>query len=178
MIIKDPSNGDAARVEHSRLQVGSVSRPEDKNLNTQGRTFSLSFDVTPAAANSYFFYLKNTGLFDLLLTDVRIRSSVASAFDYDYVTGTPVYVTGTNAARVARKLGSPDILDIEAKYDTNITGLTDAGLLFSEGVDVANRTYHLAVSSNIILPQGSAIAFKRIAATGAVSCTVSVAVDD
>ena len=174
MQIQGP-NGKVVNVDgQGRMDVFGVAEPEDKYLNQSGAVHSIYFSVTPAGANDYFYYLKNTGTSDLNITDIRIKSSVATTIYYEHVSGTPTYVTGTDTSDVNRNLGSSRLLDVESKYDTDITGLTSEGVIFFERCDTADTRYKLSTTSNIIIPQGKAIAFKREAATGLVECVVSV----
>lgn len=166
--------------KENRLKVLGVSEPVDRHVNrTEAKSWSVSFEaVTAAGANDYFFYLKNTGTETYTITDIRISSSVATKIDYDRVSGTPTYVTGTDCAIVNRNTSSTNSPTISCKYDTDITGLTDEGLLFFEQCAVADTRYKLTTTSNIILTPGQAIAFKRVAATGAVTGVVSLAALD
>jgi len=174
MQIQGP-NGNVAKVDdEGRLKAFAVSEPEDKHLNQEGGVHSIYFDVTPAGANDYFYYLKNTGTSDLLITDIRISSTVATYIYYEYVSGTPTYVTGTDAADTNRNLGSSRQLTAVSKYDTDITGLTSEGVLFFDRCATVDTRYKLSTTSNIIIPQGKAVAFKREAATGAIKAVVSV----
>jgi hypothetical protein len=174
MRIQGP-NGTVANVDdQGRLDVFGVSEPEDKYLNQAGAVHSVYFTVTPAGANDYFYYLKNTGTTDLNITDIRIQSTVATTIYYEQVSGTPTYVTGTDTTNTNRNLGSSRLLDAESKYDTDITGLTSEGVVFFETCDTAGARYKLSTTSNIIIPQGKAIAFKREAATGEIEAVVSV----
>ena len=169
------SNGNVAEVSDSgQLSAFAVSEPEDKFINQRGGVHSIYFSVTPAGANDYFYYLKNTGTSELSLTDIRIKSSVATTIYYEAVTGTPTYVTGTDTQDCNRNLGSSKLLNATSKYDTNITGLTSGGVLFFERCATADVRYKLSTSSNIIIPQGKAIAFRREAGTGLIEVVVSV----
>ena len=177
-MIKGP-DGNAVDVDDkNRLSVFSVTQKEDKHLNTEGGAFSVDFSVTPAGANDYFFYLKNTGLKDLFMTDIRISSSVPTTLFYEHVSGTPVFAAEADAGITSRKLGSASELQVDAKFDTDITGLTSLGNLFFEECAVADVRYKLSTSSNIIIPQGQAVAFRRVAATGTITAVVSVAVSE
>ena len=174
MQIQGP-NGRVVEVDDdNRLKAFAVSESEDKAINKQGGTHSIYFTVTPAGADDYFFYFENTGQSDLFLTDIRASSSVATTLFYEFVSGVPTYVTGTDAQATNRNLGSARALDAVIKFDTNITGLTNEGVLFFEECANANTRYKLSTTSNIIVPQGKAVAFRREAATGAIECVVSV----
>lgn len=168
-------SGNVARVDSAgRLLTFSVSEPEDKHLNQEGGVHSIYFDVTPDNANSYFFYLKNNGEHEILITDVRCSSSVPTYIYYEFVSGDPTYVTGTDTSDTNRNLGSPRQLNTESKYDTDITDLVPEGIIFFESCDTADKRVKLSTSSNIIIPQGKAVAFRREAATGALKMLVSV----
>lgn len=174
-IIQDPSTGRTATVDiENRLATFAISQQEDKHTNIEGYYNSIYFQVTPAGANDKFFYLQNTGLFDLSITDIRISSTVPTNILLDRVTGTPIYVTGTDAQITNRNLGSSQVPGVIAKYDTDITGVVDEGVLLFQECDTASRLYHFRTSSNIIIPQGQAIVLERVAATGAITCLISL----
>lgn len=173
MIIKGP-DGRAADVDlDNRLKAFAVVQTEDKHANVEGRYWSIYIQVTPTGANDKFFYLKNTGTKELFITDIRISTTVPSQFLYKRVTGTAT--GGTDVSPVSRKLGDPGLPSAVTQFGVDITGLTDGGILFHEECPVANQRESLKTTSNIIIPQGQAIAFERVAATGLVTCTVSLA---
>ena len=178
-IIQDSQTGTTAKVDsENRLYTFAVSQTEDKHSNLEGLYDSIYFDVTPAGADDTFFYLKNTGLGDLAITDIRISSSVATNIFLDHVTGTPTYVTGTDAEITNRNLGSSYVPSVVAKYDTNITGLVNAGVLLFQECPTADTMYHFRTSSNIIIPQGQAIGLRRVAGTGLITCLVSLSISE
>ena len=174
MIIQDSSTGNTATVDdENRLKVFSISQSEDKHTNDEGYYNSLYFVVTPAGANDKFVYFKNTGSADLTITDLRISSSVPTNILMKKVTGSPTYVTGTDVDITSRNLGSPRVPDIIAKYDTDITGLVDDGVLLFQECPAADTLYHFKTTSNIIIPQGQAIVLERVEATGEITCLIS-----
>lgn len=174
-IIQDAATGRTARVDdENRLNTFSVAQLEDKHTNIEGRYDSIFFEVTPAGADDYFFYLKNIGNEDISVTDIRVSSSVPSNILLDHVTGTPTYVTGTEAEITNRNLGSNKLPDVDAQFDTDITVITKVGTLLFQECNVANELYHFKPTSTIIIPQGQAVALKRVAATGDITCLVSV----
>ena len=155
-IIQDASTGRTATVDdENRLATFSVSQLEDKHANIEGTYWSAYFQVTPDNANSKFFYLQNTGTDDLSVTDIRISSTVATNVLLDVVSGAPTFVTGNNAAIVNRNLGSSKVPALIAKYDTDITGLVDDGVLLFQECDTVNRLYHFKSSSTIIISSRS-----------------------
>ena len=159
----------------NRMLTLATTQAEDKHSNKEGRVWSIYFTVTPTAANDYFFYFKNTGTEDIAISDIRVSSTVATQLNYHAVTGTPTY-TGAEVdiTPVNRNLGSAKVPTGIIKHDVNITGLTDAGTFFFEQIPTANTRYKLSTSSNIIIPQNSAVAFERVAATGVITCLVSI----
>lgn len=171
-VIKSP-NGIAAEVDaKNRLTTFAVSQHEDKTANLDGRYWSIFFQVTPTAANDLFFYLKNTGTKDLFVTDVRISSSVATQLLYRQVTGT--VVGGTAVDVTSRKLGDPGVPNATIEYGVDLTGLIPGGVLFPEEANPANTLQSLKSTSNIIIPQGQALAFERVAETGLITGLVSL----
>lgn len=180
-IIKDP-DGKAARVDgDGRLAVFADQETFEKHRNREAEAFSVHFTVTPVGANDFFYYLRNDGTKDIFIHKIRVASTVATELTYEFVSGTPVFITGAGAgsdpAVTAKNLGSPNTLTSLNKFDTDITGLTSEGIIYFEKIDVINKRFTLESSSNIIIPQGQAIAFKRVAATGAIDCVVSLVVD-
>ncbi len=157
----------------NRLTVFAVTQNEDKHANTEGRYWSVFFQVTPTGANDDFLYIKNVGTKDLLITDVRVSSSVVTQLLYKHVSG--IAVGGTAIVPVNRKLSDPKVPLAVIEQGVDITGLTDLGTLFFEECDVVGQLKTLKSTSNIIIPQGQAIAFERVAATGALTCVISIA---
>ena len=86
-------------------------------------------------------------------------------------------MTGTTPTVVNKKLGVASPLTVTNTFDTDITGLTSSGIIYFEQLAVVDTRYTLALSSNIIVPQGQAVALKRVAATGLIDCQVSVVLD-
>lgn len=153
-------NGRVVEVDlENRLLVNAVSVTEDKHLNTESKYWSVYASETTPGTDDYFFYLKNNGLKDLYLTDVRISSSVnLNTMYYEQVSG--LAAGGSDAQVTSRNIGSPRQIGGDVLSGGNITGLTPLGVLFFQKCDVLSRGYHLRTSSNIIIPQGQAIAFR------------------
>ena len=177
MIIQDAQTGKTGKVDHeNRLHVFSVTQTLDRHANSEGLYSSIYFTVTPTGANDYCLYLKNDGVSDVLITDLRISSTVPTNIFVDHVTGTPSYVTGTDATITNNNLGSNKSPSITAKFDTNITGITNVGELMFQECPVANTMYHLRKSSTILIPQGQAIAIRRVESTGLITALVSLSI--
>ena len=171
--IKGP-NGKIALVDkEGRLLSFAVSEPEDKHINREGGVNSAYFSVTPAGANDYFFYIKNEGVSEIFISDIRIKSSVVGTIYYESVSGTPVFTAESPISPTNRNLGSTKVLTATISSDVSITGLSSDGVLFFEDVASANTRYKLSTTSNIIIPQGKAVAF-RAAVPGNIECVVSV----
>ena len=170
------NGGYGAEVDsENRLKVLSHAKKFDRHVNEEGRYWSTYFTNTPTGANDYFFYCKNTGTSNLHITDIRISSSVTSQITYETVTGTAA--GGSNCTIVNRQIGNSQIPVATIQQGVDITGLT--GTIFDfEECNVANQLYHRSYSSTIIIPQGQSIAFKRIEATGLITCSVSISGGD
>jgi len=70
--------------------------------------------------------------------------------------------------------GSSKEASITCKFDTNITALTEEGVLYFDRLDTANKMYKLSTSSNIIIPQGSAFALKATTGGNLITGVVSI----
>jgi len=158
---------------NNRLHGFSTVQTSDREAALDGRTWSYTFTETATGANDLFFYLKNTGTNNLHITDLRVSSTVATRLDYLAVEGTPTYTAETAVSPVNRNVGSSKIPDATCNRDADITNLTVNGVIFIEEIPVVSTRYHLRTTSNIILPQGSAFAIRRSAATGAVTVVLS-----
>jgi len=178
-VIRDPvtSLGMGVNIAGRGL-VSSIQEAFDRHENHErGGVWSYVMeDINPAGANDKFFYITNTSSTkDYAVTDVRAFASTAvGKLSIKTVSGTPTYVTGTDVVPASRNTRYSTSPEITAKHDTDITGLTDSGLIFLMNLRVADTDYHLRTTSNIILGPGGAMALEWEAATGEVSATVSV----
>lgn len=172
-IIKGPDGFVADVDQNNRLRVFSISQNEDKMLAVLGKYWSVPIAVTPTGDNDYFFYLKNNGVNNMFLTDIRISSSVATEITYEHVSGDAV--GGTDIDSVSRLLGSAKLPSATVQEGVDITGLTSLGELAFEECAVVDTRYSLKLTGTIIIQQGQAIAFKRVEATGAIKAMVSIA---
>ena len=169
-------NGIVAKVtDDGDLNTFSITQREDKALNKKGNAFSIHFTVTPTGANDFFFYMKNNGLGDIFVIDVNTTCTVATKLYYQRVVGNAVFVTGTDASVTNLNLGNATQLNADTVFDTDITGLTPLGILGLDECGVSDRGT-LQFRSNVIIPQGQAIAFQRVEATGTIDCVVNIAV--
>lgn len=176
-VIKGPDGKVVNVDDDGRLTVFADTQPWEEHRNREGAALSLHFTVAAAGANDFFWYFKNTGTSDVFLHKIRMSSTVATEVTLESVIGTPAFVTGSPPAVTVKKLGSPNTLIADNTFDTNITGLTSQGIIYFEKLSIINTRFTLKSSSNIIIPQGQAIALKRVAATGAVDVVVSLVID-
>lgn len=174
--IKGP-NGNIANVSDAgSLQVAATTQSLAEAFNFNGLIFAATGLVTPAGAGDYFLYIKNTGTLDLAATIFSFSASVPTEIKVDHVTGDPIYVGETAAEITNLNLGSSNSLPAIVNFDTNITGLTKVGQLFFEECAVAETRYTQGIISSIVIPQGKAIAIRRMAATGEINFSVGMGV--
>ena len=172
-VIKSP-NGNAQLIDNEgRAYSFSITQREAKHLNTEGFSFSVYFQATTAAPNDYFFYFKNNGLSDIYIDTFELSGTAASKIYIESVTGTAAFVAAGDAQVTSRKIGNAGSLSVDAKYDSDITGLISTGVMVFYDLSVADTTYTLDIQSDIIIPQGQAIAMRSsIAST--IECVLSV----
>lgn len=142
----------------NRAIVLAQTEALDYHINVDnGKVWSIPFeDLNPAGANDYVVYIKNTGDKDLRVSDIRVSCSAASQVEIHTVTGTAS--GGTAITPVARNLNSGQVPSATIESGTDITGLTNAGIIFFINCPVADTQYHIRTSSNINITKGKAIA--------------------
>lgn len=178
MTVVKSADGIAANVDaDNRLTVFADVQSWEEHRNREGFSFSSHFSVTPAGADDFFWYFRNDGTADIFLHKIRLSSTVATEITLEHVTGTAVFVTGTTPAVTNKNLGSPGAMTATNTFDTDITGLTSQSIIYFEQAAVADTRYTLVSTSNIIIPQGQAIALKRVATTGLIDAQISMVVD-
>ncbi len=159
--------------DNNRLEVSSISEDISQRSNLNGNVFSIQFAVTPVGANDFFFHFQNTGTKDIIFTKIRMASTVITQITIEKVTGTPTFVSATDASVTNRNLGSSLALQADSQFDTDITVITSDGILLFEECSIANTRFTLNIDSSIVIPQGQAIAFKRVAATGLIDTLIT-----
>ena len=177
IIIQDGlGKGYGMRVDsEGRLHTVAYTNPTDFHTNNDyGKVWSLPFGPRdPTGADDYVFYLQNTGVNNIAVTDIRLScTGAASRIAINKVTGTAA--AGTTIVPVARNLGSTAAPVATAEDSVDITGLTSAGTLFYMELTAVSTLYHLRTTSNIILPKSSAIGISVATATCVVTGVVSV----
>jgi len=172
------TNGTVAEVDSAgRLQTLSTALNVDQFLLTGGRVSSMVMTgVAAAGADNYIFYLRNLGTLNVAVGHISFMASAATTLWLDYVSGDPVYVVGTDIEITNRRLGNPNAPDITARYDANITGLTQEGRLFFERCANANQRYFLDTVSGIAIPTGQALAIRSSAAGAQITMNCSIGV--
>jgi len=152
--------GTQAQVNHgNRLYTASVTKTEDHDINERtGKVWSIPFeDLNPAGNDDYVIYIKNTGDKSLELSDVRIACSAASQVEIHAVSGTAS--GGTDISPVSRTVGGSAVPSATIQSGTDITGLSNDGVIFFLFCPVADTECALKTSSKINIPKGKAIGF-------------------
>lgn len=161
----------------SQLLTSAVTQPHDRVLANEGKAWSLPFTATPTATDDYIFYLKNDGVTEIHITDIRIQCAAADTFYYEEVTGTAA--GGTDIVPENRNLGSSKIPSATIQSGNDITGISaPSSFLFFERCDTANKLYHLRTSSNIHIPQGAAFGIRASTGTALTDGVVSITEDE
>lgn len=174
MLIED-GNGTGVRARVDQFNRLDVHNEVNQRLISRqsGKTWSMSFeDVDPVGAGDKFAYLTYTGADALVISTIRIYTTVAGRVRMEKVTGTPTYVGETALDITSRNLGSAIVPLGDYNSDTNITGLTDAGTILVFGTE-AESYIEARVESEIFLTPGTAIALEWGAATGVLSGTLT-----
>ena len=162
-------------IEH-RLQVYSTTQDLPQTLLFKGLLSSVFFQVTPTGADDYFFYLKNTGVVDIGFNMIHASTTVPTKILVESVTGAPTYVAANDAEVTNLHVNNSLSPSMEAKFDTDITGLTKTGHLTFMEPSIADTVFQDGVFGGVIVPQGQAIAFKRVEATGTITINLSIGV--
>jgi len=168
--------GKVARVNGgNRLYVNSVSKTEDHSVNEDsGKVWSVPFEgLNPAGADDYVLYVKNTGDNDLVFSDLRVMADTAATqVELHVVSGTAG--GGTDVTPVSRTVQSGKSPSATIQTGTDITGLTNDGVLFFLQCPTVNKEEHLSTSSKIIIPKGKAIAVLVETATANITGVMSL----
>ena len=166
-ILSGTGNGKEMGVdEFNRGMTTSIVETLDKNINrTVGRQWSVLIEVTPVAADDYYFYMKNEDDFDFAISAFRTQCAASETFFYDFVSGTPSFTASTELTPVNRNSSSSLAPDGTFTQDTDITGLTNEGTFYFDAVDTNGQMKTLESVSNIILTKGKAIGL-RVASGG------------
>jgi len=171
-------NGTVADVsDGGRILTDSTTRSIEEDANLDGRVFVIQFDlVTPLAADDFFFYFQNLDTRDVIIKTWRELSTLAAKVTMELVGGTPSFSVGTDASVTNRNGGVSSVLDAIAKFDVNITALIPQGILAFHGHGVINQLDTINLDSGVVVPQGKAIALKRVGTGGTFDVLLTVEV--
>ena len=177
MIIEDGTGtGKQAKVNSgNRLYTKAVTATTDEDINVQSNNvWSVPFEgLNPAGADDYVVYIKNTGDKALSFSDIRVSvDTAASQLKLHAVSGTAS--GGTTLSPISRTVESSALPSATIESGTDITGLTDEGVIFFIQCPVVATQYHLSTSSKIRIPKGKAIALSVETATANVTGVISI----
>lgn len=132
-------------------------------------------EVTPTAADDYFFYLSNDGdLRDLVITRFSVDAGTAETIEVHHVTGTPGGGP-TVVTPISRNLGYSPQLNATVYQDPDITGLTSSGLVERKKIGTTETHYIELMDRPIILGAGRpGNAIGVLAVTGAIAMQLAV----
>lgn len=174
-IIQDGTGkGFSAQVDKEhRLRTHATVEAEQHFVNENDKRYWMfPFDaVDPTDADDYFLVIKYGGKGVLVVTDIRITSTVAGFLEPQHVTGVPV--NGTAVGLVNRHLGATEDPDGVYEFGVNITGLVDAGHLHHLWLPVDTER-HMDLDGHFFVPPGQLFALLWTVATGVLSGSVSM----
>lgn len=150
----------------ARVLAIAISAMHDAAVS-QERAWTVLDFITPTGAGDFFFYLKNTGSRDLIITRLKVQAANTETVTLQRVTGTAA--GGTTFTPANRKLGSGRQPDATVETAVDITGLTGAGdLEFVTTLDAVYENEDNDLTSRpIVVPQNQAVAL--VATTGAIA---------
>lgn len=168
MSMLEDGRGSGRKAEVSplfQLITQAISVPVVAFDTILGFVWTIPFeDIDPAGADDYFLYLRNDGTPDLLVSRLTVSSTVAGRLEIHKVTGTPS--GGTDIDPVNRNLGATRLPSATTESGTDITGLTNAGIIgFTELVADTENDNNLGAEP-IVLPRNTAIALLWSETTG------------
>lgn len=159
----------------NRLTTHAVTVAKHHHLNKElGFVWSISFEnIDPSGADDYFFYFKNTSSdADYVIPKIRLATTVAGQVELHSVSGTAS--GGSDNTPVNRNLGAANTITGTIQTGSDITGLTNDGILAFMQLDTVNRQYELDIESHIVVAPSKAVALLWEAATGALTGTITV----
>jgi len=168
--------GKLAKVNsEQQLLTRSIVQNDDYHANVEHETvWSTSFEnLSPTGTGDYIYYLKNTGDNTLHISDLRLSAeTTATQISIHTVSGTAS--GGTDITPIPRTVQSAAIPTALIQQGSDITGLSDEGLIFYMQLDTVGKMFHLSTSSRIRIPKGKAIAIQVETATASLTGVVSV----
>lgn len=160
------STGNEAEVnDDKQILTFSVTENEDTALNKKGKAWSLYVNKTAAGTDDYVFYIKNTGEKVLAIEKLSGQVGGATKLYLEEVTGTPSYAAGVVITPKPLNLGTSLTVSATIYEDTNTTGLTvDGDPVGMLPCAAASTDYEKEFPTDIIIPQGRALAIRSSAA--------------
>ena len=163
---------DENQVETSAVCIDMV---EHKNKDHHVLWYLPLDAVAPSGATKFFYLGNSAGQFNVVISKIRLSSTVAGIFRFLKVTGTPA--GGTAVAPTSLFLSSMQIpADGVFQSGVSITGLTDAALLMPLYVP-ANSVVTLELQAKWYVAPGTAIAIQAPAAA-VVSGAITIYTED
>ncbi|QDP62955.1 MAG: hypothetical protein Unbinned5081contig1002_60 [Prokaryotic dsDNA virus sp.] len=159
---------------NNRLEVKAINVSSDEDINKRTeKVWSIPFeDLNPAGDDDYVVYIQNTGDAVLQITDIRVSATAATQIELHAVSGAAS--GGANISAVSRTVGSAAVPTATIQSGTDITGLTNDGILFLIDIATANDTFQLKTSSRVRIPKGKAVALLVETGTANISGVISL----
>ena len=160
------------KLNRALIEAETLSKDQDINERT-GKVWSVSFEnISPTGTDDFIFYLENTGNNDIEVSDFRISTETAATqIAIVGASGTPA--SGSSITPVSRTVGSSATPSVTVESGSNITGITNDGLLFYMQLSTVGVQYRLSTSSKIIIPKGKAIGIYVETSTASLTGVVS-----
>ena len=159
--IEDGSGtGRSAKVDsENRLHVGAITTSAERHVNqVEGEAYNVLFAVNPAGADDVIFYIKNTGIVDMVIEGIWWQTSAAEEVYYNIGdTGTAVATAGAAVTPANLNAASGRVADVTclsnvADGAVDITGLT-AGTTIQKLWLTSATSSHFNAEQDIIIPQ-------------------------
>jgi hypothetical protein len=163
--------------DENQLETSSVcvDMVEHKNKDHHVLWYLPLDAVAPSGATKFFYIGNNAGQLNVVVSKIRLSSTVAGIFRFLKVTGTPA--GGTTIAPTSLFLSSMQTpADGVFQSGASITGLTDAALLIPYYVP-ANSVVTLELQAKWYIAPGTALAIQAPAAA-VVSGQVTIYTED
>ncbi len=176
IVIEGGANSTKVNVnKENQLDVLAVTHDQDFHINlSNGKNWSIPFEgLNPTGADDYVVYIKNTGDAVIHITDIRVMCDTAvSQLELHAVSGDAS--GGTAISPVSKTIGSAALPTATIESGSNITGLTNDGVVYFIQCAVVNTEYHLKTSATIRIPKGKAVGLLVETATANVTGVISI----
>lgn len=161
--------------DNNQAEVEAITIHNEENINRKtGKYWTIPFEnIDPASDNDYFIYIKNTSNDkNYEITDIRIASTVVGQVELQVVTGTATGGTAVVAVPLKVATGVAPTATIES--GTDITGLTNTGVMNFIQLDTVNKEQLQSYSGHRIIPPNQAVALLWEPSTGILTGTISL----